>query len=196
MTTSILLTGVGGQGTILASDVLAKVAAASGLDVKLSEVHGMSQRGGSVDTAVRFGEKVLSPMVDPGVVDVLLAFELLEGARWAHYVKPGGSRFINVRRIDPMPVMIGDSKYPEDLESRMETLGAVLLDAEALACEAGSPRSANVVMLGALSTSLPFAEATWRSIIEERVPARSVEGNLTAFALGRDACGPSERCAT
>jgi indolepyruvate ferredoxin oxidoreductase beta subunit len=194
VTTTVLLTGVGGQGTILASDVLAKVAAASGLDVKLSEVHGMSQRGGSVDTAVRFGEHVYSPVVDAGAVDVMIAFELLEGARWAHFVKQSGRLFVNTRQIDPLPVMIGEATYPDELDADLEERGAVLLDADALACEAGSPRSTNIVMLGALSTSLEFSEDTWNQVIEGRVPSKTVEANLRAFELGRDACASEGRC--
>jgi indolepyruvate ferredoxin oxidoreductase beta subunit len=192
--TTILLSGVGGQGTILASDVLAKVAAAEGLDVKLSEVHGMSQRGGSVDTAVRFGEEVYSPVTDAGAVDALVAFELLEGARWAHWVAPEGSLFVNTRRIDPLSVMIGDAEYPEDLEARLTEQGAILLDADALACEAGSPRSTNIVMLGALSSALPFETDRWCAVIEGRVPPATVEANLRAFDLGRGACDPGGRC--
>lgn len=194
MTTTVLLAGVGGQGTILASDVLAKVAAAAGLDVKLSEVHGMSQRGGSVDTVVRFGDRVHSPLADEGMVDVLIAFELLEGARWAHFVKCGGGIFVNTRKIAPLPVMIGDAEYPGGLEAALEEAGAVLLDADALACEAGSPRSANVVMLGALSTALGFEEETWRDVIAARVPPATCEANLKAFDLGRAACVADRRC--
>ncbi len=186
--TTVLLTGVGGQGTILAGDVLAKVAAASGLDVKLSEVHGMSQRGGSVDTTVRFGERVFSPVATPGDVDVLLGFEVLEAVRWGHVLAEGGRLFANVREIAPLPVLIGDAEYPEGLARSLADRGAVLLDAEALACEAGSERSANVVMLGALSTALGFAVESWERVIERRVPPKTVEANLRAFELGREVC--------
>ena len=193
MTTTILLTGVGGQGTILASDVLAKVAADQGRDVKLSEVHGMSQRGGSVDTVVRFGERVHSPVTDPGSVDVLVAFELMEAARWVHWVRCDGDTYANTRTIAPLSVMIGDEGYPGDLEALLDERGAVLIDADAMACEAGSPKSANVVMLGSLSTSLDFDESAWRHVIEGRVPSHTVEANLRAFELGREACGPGGR---
>jgi indolepyruvate ferredoxin oxidoreductase, beta subunit len=186
--TTVMLVGVGGQGTILASDVLAKVAAAQGLDVKLAEVHGMSQRGGSVDTVVRFGDKVFSPVVDPGVADHLVSFELLEAARWLHWLKPGGRLVVNNRVIDPLPVLIGEWKRPTGIEAALAYEGAVFLDAEELACEAGSPRSANIVLMGALSFGLPFEADAWREVIARRVPPKTVDGNLAAFEKGREAC--------
>lgn len=185
--TTVILVGVGGQGTILASDVLAKVAAASGLDVKLSEVHGMSQRGGSVDTVVRFGPQVASPLAGPGTADHLVAFEVLEAARWLHYLKPGGGLIVNDRVIAPLPVLIGQTPLPIGTRAALQFEGAALIDAEALACQAGSPKSANVVLLGALSCGLLFPESTWRDVIAARVPARTLEANLRAFALGRAA---------
>jgi indolepyruvate ferredoxin oxidoreductase beta subunit len=187
-----MLVGVGGQGTILASDVLAKVAAGSGLDVKLSEVHGMSQRGGSVDTVVRFGERVFSPTIDPGVADHLVSFELIEAGRWLHWLKPGGRLVVNNRVIASLPMLTGDWGMPTGLEAALAYEGAVLLDAEELACEAGSPRSANVVLLGALSVGLPFPVETWREVIAGRVPPKTVEANLAAFELGRQACADGE----
>jgi len=186
--TTVMLAGVGGQGTILAADVLAKVAAAAGLDVKLSEVHGMAQRGGSVDTTVRFGGEVLSPITDPGYADHLVAFELTEAARAVQYVKPGGRLLVNNRTIDPLPVLIGAVAPAEGLEGRLQDEGAVFLDADELACEAGSPKSANIVLLGALSTGLSFSEDLWREVIAARVPQKTVEVNLRAFELGRKAC--------
>jgi indolepyruvate ferredoxin oxidoreductase beta subunit len=192
--TTVMLVGVGGQGTILAGDVLAKVAASAGLDVKLSEVHGMSQRGGSVDTVVRFGERVFSPTTGPGGADHLVAFELLEGARWLHYCKPEGRMVLNERLIDPLPVLIGEEAPPVGLRAALEYEGAVILDAEAIACAAGSPRSANVVLLGALSMGLPFTTAAWCDVIAGRVPAKTVEGNLAAFQAGRTACQVGEGC--
>ncbi len=188
MTVTVMLAGVGGQGTILAADVLAKVAAASGLSVKLSEVHGMAQRGGSVDTTVRFGEVVHSPIVDPGMADHLVAFELTEAARALPYVRPGGRLLVNSRVIEPMPVLIGAVPPAEGLEGVLQNEGAVFLDAEELACEAGSPKSANVVLLGALSTGLEFTEDLWKEVISGRVPPKSVDVNLRAFDLGRKAC--------
>jgi indolepyruvate ferredoxin oxidoreductase beta subunit len=187
-----MLVGVGGQGTILASDVLAKVAAASGLDVKLAEVHGMSQRGGTVDTVVRFGEKVYSPTIDPGVADHLVSFELIEAGRWVHWLRPEGRLVVNNRVIPPLPMLMGECGAPVGLEAALAYEGAVFLDAEELACEAGSPRSANIVLMGALSVGLPFPVQTWRDVIARRVPAKTVEGNLAAFDRGRKACADGE----
>ncbi len=186
--TTVVLAGVGGQGTILAGDVLAKVAVAEGMDVKLSEVHGMAQRGGSVETFVRFGETVFSPVVDPGVADHLIAFEMTEAARTLTYLRPGGTLVVNRRTVDSLPVLIGDMLAPEGLEEELMGEGAIFLDAEALACEAGSPRSANIVLMGAASYALPFEVPTWEQVISDRVPSKTVEANLRAFHLGRDAC--------
>jgi indolepyruvate ferredoxin oxidoreductase, beta subunit len=190
--TTVMLVGVGGQGTILAADVLAKVAAAAGLDVKLAEVHGMSQRGGSVDTVVRFGERVFSPTIDAGGADHLVAFELLEGARWLHYLKPDGRLVVNNRIIAPLPVLIGEEGSPSGVEAALAYEGAILIDADEIACVAGSPRSANIVLLGALSVGLPFEPSAWRDVISARVPPKTVEGNLAAFDLGRAACETGE----
>ncbi|MHB1340148.1 MAG: indolepyruvate oxidoreductase subunit beta [Coriobacteriia bacterium] len=186
--TTVVLAGVGGQGTILAGDVLAKVAIAGGFDVRLSEVHGMAQRGGSVDTVVRFGAEVHSPIVDPGVADHLIAFELIEAARKLPYLKPGGRLVVNNRQIQPLPVLTGALPVPTGLEAALAYEDAVFIDAEALACEAGSPRSANIVLMGAASYGLPFDEGMWEEVIASRVPAKTVEGNLRAFGLGRKAC--------
>jgi len=185
--TTVMLVGVGGQGTILAADVLAKVAAASGLDVKLAEVHGMSQRGGSVDTVVRFGEHVYSPIVNAGDADHLVSFELLEAARWLHFLKPEGRLIVNDRTIQPLPVLTGEFAAPTGVVAALMYEEALLVDAEQLACEAGSPRSANIVLLGALSVGLPFPVELWREVISSRVPAKTIEGNLAAFELGRSA---------
>lgn len=190
--TTVMLCGVGGQGTILAADLLAKVAAASGLEVKLSEVHGMSQRGGSVDTVVRFGEEVFSPVTDPGFVDHLVAFELIEAARRIHYVKPEGRLLVNPAAIQPLGVLIGDLPMPQGLREVLEGQGAIFIEADNLACQAGSPKSANVVLMGALSVGLPFAEEIWREVISARVPPKTVDANLSAFALGRQACVEGE----
>lgn len=186
--TTVVLAGVGGQGTILAGDVLAKVAVAEGHEVKLSEVHGMAQRGGSVDTVVRFGDEVFSPVVDAGGADHLIGFEVIEAARKLPYLSPDGRLVVNRRMVSPLPVLIGDLPEPTGLEFALGEQGAIFLDAEVLACEAGSPRSANVVLLGAASYGLPFAEGTWRDIISGRVPPKTVEANLRAFELGRKAC--------
>lgn len=186
--TTVVLAGVGGQGTILAGDVLAKVAVAEGHDVKLSEVHGMAQRGGSVETFVRFGERVFSPVVDRGVADHLIAFEMTEAARTLRYLRPEGTLVVNRRVMASLPVLIGDVPAPDGLEASLVREGAIFLDAEALACEAGSPRSANIVLMGAASYALPFETVTWERVIGERVPPKTVEANLRAFHLGRDAC--------
>lgn len=190
--TTVMLCGVGGQGTILAADVLAKVAAASGLDVKLSEVHGMAQRGGSVDTMVKFGDEVLSPVSDPGMVDHLVAFEMIEGLRRVNWVKPTGRLLVNPRTILPLPVLTGDLPVPHGLQAALEVEGAIFIDADVLACTAGSPKSANVVLMGALSTGLPFSSDSWSEVIKTRVPPKTVEANLRAFELGRQACMKGE----
>jgi indolepyruvate ferredoxin oxidoreductase, beta subunit len=186
--TTVMLCGVGGQGTILAADLLAKVAAGAGLEVKLSEVHGMSQRGGSVDTVVKFGEEVFSPVTDPGMVDHLVAFEIIEAMRRVHYVKPEGRLMVNPTAIQPLPVLTGDLPVPHGLRAILDDEGAIFIEADELACEAGSPKSANVVLMGALSVGLPFEEALWRDVISARVPPKTVEANLRAFSLGRQAC--------
>lgn len=190
--TTVMLCGVGGQGTILAADLLAKVATAQGLDVKLSEVHGMSQRGGSVDTIVKFGDEVFSPVTDPGMVDHLVAFEVIEAMRRIHYVKPGGRLLVADTTIQPLPVLIGDAPVPHGLQAILDDEGAIFIDAEEIACEAGSPKSANVVLMGALSVGLQFDESVWRDVITHRVPPRTVEANLRAFELGREACQRGE----
>lgn len=185
---TVMLCGVGGQGTILAADLLAKVATAAGLDVKLSEVHGMSQRGGSVDTVVKFGDEVFSVVTDPGMVDHLVAFEIIEGMRRLHYVKPEGRLLVNPTAIRPLPVLTGELPVPHGLQAILDDEGAIFIDADELACEAGSPKSANVVLMGALSTGLAFDEALWREVIAGRVPPKTIEANLRAFELGRQAC--------
>jgi len=185
---TVMLCGVGGQGTILAADLLAKVAAAAGLDVKLSEVHGMSQRGGSVDTVVKFGDEVLSVVTDPGMVDHLVAFEIIEGMRRLHYVKPEWRLLVNPAAIRPLPVLTGELPVPHGLQAILDDEGAIFIDADELACEAGSPKSANVVLMGALSTGLVFNETLWHEVITGRVPAKTIEANLRAFELGRQAC--------
>jgi indolepyruvate ferredoxin oxidoreductase beta subunit len=190
--TTVVLCGVGGQGTILAADLLAKVAAAAGLEVKLSEVHGMSQRGGSVDTVVKFGEEVFSPVTDPGMVDHLVGFEIIEAMRNVQYVKPEGRLLVNPTAIQPLPVLSGDLPVPHGLRAILEDEGAIFIEADELACEAGSPKSANVVLMGALSIGLPFAEELWREVISARVPTKTVDANLLAFSLGRRACQEGE----
>ncbi len=190
--TTVMLCGVGGQGTILAADVLAKVASAHGYAVKLSEVHGMSQRGGSVDTVVKFGEEVHSPVTDPGMVDHLVAFESIEAMRRVHYVRPSGRLLVNPSAIQPLPVLTGDLAAPTGLNAILAEEGAIFIDADELACEAGSPKSANVVLMGALSVGLEFERELWESVIASRVPPKTVDANLRAFELGRQACQRGE----
>lgn len=188
MTTTIVLAGVGGQGTILAGDVLARCAVAEGFDVKLSEIHGMAQRGGSVQTIVRFGETVHSPVIDPGTADVLVAFELIEAARALPLLRPGGYLVVNRRLMPSLPMLTGTAELPLDVEAALLAEGALLVDADTLACQAGSPRSANIVLLGAASARLSFSEDTWKSVIQERVPPKTIAANLAAFRLGQRTC--------
>ena len=186
-TKSIMIVGVGGQGTLLASRVLGSVLTAQGFDVKVSEVHGMSQRGGSVVTYVRYGEQVSSPVVDRGEADCILAFERLEAARWLPWLCKGGSLLINDQRIDPMPVITGAMTYPDNILEKIRDLGAefVAVDALAAALEAGDARAVNVVLLGLLSTRLPFPEEVWQDALAACVKPRFLEMNRKAFALGR-----------
>lgn len=183
---SVLLCGVGGQGTILAGDLLARVAAGAGCDVTLSEVHGMSQRGGSVDTLIRFGPEVFSPLICLGEADVVVAFEELEGARWAPYLREGGRMIVARTRIAPLGVLLGKTHYPEGLVDELSSKAQVVaVDAADLAAQAGSVRAANLVMLGALSTLLPFASGDWEDAIRHGVPPKTVQTNLRAFGRGR-----------
>jgi indolepyruvate ferredoxin oxidoreductase beta subunit len=188
-TKTVLLVGVGGQGTILAGQLLAMVAADAGLDVKVSEIHGMSQRGGSVSTIVRVGEHVESMIADPGCADIVVAFESIEALRAQQFLREGGSLFVNDEQITPVPVNIGAFKMPEGVDERLAEIGATVIDAGLIARQVGSPRSTNVVLVGALSTALPFAEEQWRDAISRRVPPKTVEANLEAFDRGRAAAG-------
>ncbi|MCL2677913.1 MAG: indolepyruvate oxidoreductase subunit beta [Clostridiales bacterium] len=186
-TTNILIVGVGGQGTILTSRIIGHVTRAGGLDVKISEIHGMSQRGGSVVTQVRFGEKVHSPIIMPGTANIILAFEKLEALRYLPWLKKGGVVIMNDQRVDPMPVIVGSASYPREIIQKIEESGASLLcvDALAKAREAGNAKSFNVVLLGLLSRYLVFAEELWLEAIEKSVAERFLEVNLAAFRLGR-----------
>lgn len=186
-TLTVLLVGVGGQGTILAGSLLAMAAADAGLDVKVSEIHGMSQRGGSVSTVVRMGSKVESMVADPGCADVIVAFESVEALRTQDYLREGGKMFVNDEVIVPVSVAIGNFEMPEDIEGKLDELGAVRIPAGQIAREVGSPRSTNVVLVGALSTALPFSAEDWEDAISRRVPPKTVEANLKAFRQGRAA---------
>lgn len=186
-TTNLLVSGVGGQGVVLASYVLSQVGIAEGYEVKQSEVHGMSQRGGSVTSHLRFGDRVNSPLVTPGTADILLSFEPLEALRYAHWLKPGGLLVYNTVRVNPSPVAAGMAEYPADIDERIAAAWpeARAVDAASLAAQAGTVKAVNVVMLGAVSGSLPFADATWEAVIRRVVPPKTVDVNLKAFELGR-----------
>jgi indolepyruvate ferredoxin oxidoreductase beta subunit len=189
---SFLLAGVGGQGTILASDVLAEVALAAGFDVKKSEVHGMAQRGGSVNTHVRWdAQRVYSPLIGLGEADFLLVFEEAEALRYAEYLRPGGVAVVNRQTILPITVTSGGAHYPTEDELRAVyralTGRFYLVPGATIAEELGNARMANVVLLGALSTFLDVPQETWLAVVEARVPARYVELNRRAFLRGRQA---------
>ena len=188
-TKNIMIVGVGGQGSLLASKVLGAVLLDEGYDVKVSEVHGMSQRGGSVVTYVRYGEKVHSPIVDEGEADCIMSFELLEAARYMAFLKDGGQIITNTQQIDPMPVVTGQASYPENLVEKMKTAGAKVdaMDCLKLAEEAGSSKAVNVVLLGRLSHYFDFPEETWIRALEALVPPKFIELNKRAFALGKNA---------
>jgi indolepyruvate ferredoxin oxidoreductase beta subunit len=188
MTKNIMIVGVGGQGSLLASKLLGHLLLTEGYDVKVSEVHGMSQRGGSVVTYVRFGEKVYSPIIDKGEADFIVSFEKLEAARYVEYLKEGGRIVVNTQEIDPMPVITGAAAYPEDLIGKMEKLGIHVdaMDCLALANEAGSSKAVNIVLMGRLSRYFKdIPEEKWKQAIRDCVPAKFLDLNLKAFALGR-----------
>ena len=188
-TKNIMIVGVGGQGSLLASKLLGQLLLTRGYDVKVSEVHGMSQRGGSVVTYVRYGERVCSPVIDAGEADCIIAFELLEAARWTGYLKPGGRIIANTQQINPMPVITGAAAYPVELEQKIAAAGARLdpLDALALAEQAGSPKAVNLVLLGRFSRSFDFTLEEWFAAMEQRIPKKYLAMNRRAFLLGRDA---------
>ncbi|MBQ7688474.1 MAG: indolepyruvate oxidoreductase subunit beta [Clostridia bacterium] len=184
-TRSIMIVGVGGQGTLLASRILGNVLLRQGFDVKVSEVHGMSQRGGSVVTYVRYGEKVCAPIVDKGGADTVLAFELLEAKRALPYLKPGGRMLVNTQQIDPMPVIMGNAAYPAGITDELkEKSELTAVDALSLARQAGNQKAVNVVLIGLLAktTDIPFD--VWTDVLAETVPAKFLEVNKQAFSLG------------
>lgn len=181
---NILLVGVGGQGTILASRILASVARQMDQDVKVSEIHGMSQRGGSVVTQVRYGPVVHAPVISQGTADLIVGFEKLETLRWAGYLRPGGTIVMNTQVIDPMPVIMGAAAYPEGIEETLSRERLVSLPALELAGQAGSPKAANVVLLGAVARILDHGPEIWLRALEETVPERFLALNRAAFELG------------
>ena len=188
-TKNVMIVGVGGQGSLLASKLLGHLLMEQGYDVKVSEVHGMSQRGGSVVTYVRYGDKVCSPVIDKGEADFIVSFEVLEAARWLSYLKADGQIVTSTQQIDPMPVITGAAQYPEDLVNKMLATGAKVdaLDCLALAEQAGSAKAVNLVLMGRLSRYFDFPDAAWQSAIEACVPAKFLELNKKAFELGKNA---------
>ena len=182
---NIMIVGVGGQGTLLASRILGRVAIKEGYDVKVSEVHGMSQRGGSVVTYVKYGEKVYSPIIDRGEADLILAFEMLEAMRALPYLKKGSKMIANTQQMNPMPVITGAMEYPEDIQKKLESkINLQAVDALKLAGEAGNIKAVNVVLIGLLAKSMDVDKQVWLDSITETVPEKFVEINLKAFELG------------
>ena len=186
-TVNIMIVGVGGQGSLLASKLLGHLLLSQGYDVKVSEVHGMSQRGGSVVTYVRYGDMVYSPLVSEGEADFIISFEKLEAARHAPMLKAGGQIVVNTQQIDPMPVITGAAEYPQDVLSELESKGVKIdaIDALTLAKQAGSVKAVNIVLMGRLSKYFPFEKEKWIQSIEETVAPKFVEMNKKAFLLGR-----------
>ena len=182
---SIMIVGVGGQGTLLASKVLGHVYGMAGYDVKVSEVHGMSQRGGSVVTYMRYGKSVASPIVEIGEADIILAFEELEGARYLPYLKKGGKMIVNRLRINPMPVITGETEYPANLIQKMRDTGADVLDLDAkeIAEEAGSAKAANIALLGVFAKYAGMERPSWDEAMRVCAPPKSLDINLKAFDL-------------
>ena len=188
-TKSIMIVGVGGQGSLLASRLLGNVLLAQGYDVKVSEVHGMSQRGGSVVTYVKYGDKVYSPVIEKGEADAVISFELLEAARCLPYLKKGGHLITSTQQIDPMPVITGAAEYPADLVDKIKAAGAdiVAVDALSLAEEAGTAKASNVVLMGVLASRMDYPEELWQKALEQCVPPKFLELNKKAFELGKAA---------
>ena len=184
-TTTILLCGVGGQGTILAADVIARCAIAAGDDVKLSEIHGMSQRGGSVSTVVRIGSEVSSMVADLGTADFLLSFETTEGLRNLPFLATNGCALVNDESIKTMTVVSGAQKMPERPRKTLKEHGAHVLPADLLAAQAGTAKAANIVLIGALAQFMPYPDELWIDVIKSRVPEKFVDINITAFHAGK-----------
>lgn len=191
-TRTVLLCGVGGQGTILAAEVLAQAALASGHEVKVSEIHGMAQRGGAVTTVVRFGDQVRSMVCDEGGADYVVSFELIEALRNLPFVAEGGTLIANDEVIEPMAVAMGKAALPEGMRQTLADAGAFLLDADALAREAGNAKASNIALLGALSAFLGFEPQAWQQAIGACVPPKTIEVNLKAFEAGRASVAAAE----
>ena len=185
-TKSVMIVGVGGQGSLLASRILGNVLLSEGFQVKVSEVHGMSQRGGSVVTYVKYGDEVYSPVVEKGEADIIISFEQLEAARWVPYLKEGGHIVVSTQKIDPMPVITGNATYPENIVEKLKGMGISVLAVDALkiAEEVGNSKASNVVLMGVVSTKMEFENEVWEKAVEACVPAKFLELNKKAFALG------------
>ena len=185
-TKNIMIVGVGGQGSLLASKLLGRLLVDEGYDVKVSEVHGMSQRGGSVVTYVRFGDRVYSPIIDEGEADFIVSFEKLEAARYIKELKKGGTVIVNTQQIDPMPVIIGNAEYPAGVLDEMKALGVNVddIDALSLASQAGSAKACNIVLMGRLARYFDIPREKWEAAIEKCVKPAFVEINKKAFGLG------------
>lgn len=188
-TKSVMIVGVGGQGSLLASRILGNVLLSQGFDVKVSEVHGMSQRGGSVVTYVKYGDKVYSPVVEKGEADIIISFEQLEAARYVQFLKKGGHIVTSTQQIDPMPVINGTAVYPDDIIGKLKKQGISVVDVDALtlAEQAGTAKASNVVLMGVVSKKMDFDESVWQQALENCVPEKFLELNKKAFALGREA---------
>lgn len=187
-TKSIMIVGVGGQGSLLASRIIGNVLLSQGYDVKVSEVHGMSQRGGSVVTYVKYGDKVYSPVIEKGEADIIVSFELLEAARWVYYLKKNGHLITSTQTLDPMPVITGNAEYPADIAEKIEALGIDIIAADALSLaeKAGNAKASNVVLMGVIASKMSFDENVWKDAIRTCVPEKFLELNLKAFDLGKN----------
>jgi len=184
-TKNVMIVGVGGQGSLLASKLLGRLLLTKGYDIKVSEVHGMSQRGGSVVTYVRYGEKVYSPIIDKGEADFIVSFELLEAARWTEYLKAGGKIITNTQQINPMPVITGAAEYPQNIHEKIaKKLNIKSVDALSLAKEAGNIKAVNVVLIGVMAKNTDIAYEKWIDTIKATVPEKFLDVNLKAFDLG------------
>ncbi len=186
-TKNIMIVGVGGQGTLLTSRILGSIMLTAGYDVKLSEVHGMAQRGGSVVTFVRYGEKVAEPIVEEGQADVLIAFERLEAMRYVQYLKEDGVLIVNDQRIDPMPVVTGAAQYPENIiENLSKKYKVYSIDAQSEALKMGNPKVFNIIVLGMAAKHMNFKKEEWLDVIEKTVPPKTIDINKQAFIKGFD----------
>lgn len=187
-TKSIMIVGVGGQGSLLASRIIGNVLLSQGYDVKVSEVHGMSQRGGSVVTYVKYGDKVFSPVIEKGEADIIVSFEMLEASRWVSYLKKDGHLIVSTQTLDPMPVITGQAQYPTEIIEKIKKLGINVIAADALklAEEAGNAKASNVVLMGLIASKMSFDESVWKDAIKACVPEKFLELNLKAFDLGKN----------